>query len=207
MKRNSINILIILMFSLQGCASVTAFFYEGLWRSRWQKPDDVIEALDLSKGDHVADIGSGSGYFTFLIADAVGPAGKVYAVDIDEKMNKLVEKRAEEKGLANIETVLAEPRDPLLPDGSVDLIFVCDTYHHINDQIDYFMKIKKDLKPDGRVVVIDMDKGLPKLSGHWSSSEVVKKEMEEAGYELVKEYDFLAKQHFEIFKDADAYEE
>ncbi len=104
-------------------------------------------ALDISPGDYIADIGSGGGYFTFLLAEAVGPEGKVFATDIDQKMVRYIEEKAKERGLMNVEPILAEPHDPLLPDASIDLVFISNTYHHLSDRTDYFVEVKKYLKP------------------------------------------------------------
>ena len=100
---------------LAGCTALKRFAYEGFGRDGWQKPDEVIAALALRAGDRIADIGSGSGYFTLRLARAVGPSGKVYAVDIDHAMNEDLAARAREAGLANIEIVNARVDDPMLP--------------------------------------------------------------------------------------------
>jgi len=104
----------------------------------WQLPDEVIDSLNIKPGDHVSDIGAGGGYFTFILADAVGPNGKVYAVDVDEEITVELEDTVSESGHENIVVVLGEFEGPLLPDGTIDLVFLCNTYHHIEDRADYF---------------------------------------------------------------------
>src|SRR3990172_9550282 len=93
------------------CTQLKRCAYEGWGRDEWQQPERVVEALGLEPGARVADLGSGGGYFTFRLARAVGPTGKVYAVDVDEDLNAYVAERAREEGHANVETVLAEYTD------------------------------------------------------------------------------------------------
>ena len=184
-----------------GCTSLKRFAYEGFGRDSWQKPEEVIAALGLKAGDRVADIGSGSGYFTLRLARAVGPSGKVYAVDIDRAMNAELAERARDAGLANVETVDARAEVPMLPEAGVDLLFVSDAYHHIGDQVRYFATAAKALRPGGRLAVIDFDgRGwFERFIGHTTPPETIKKEMQEAGYRLEREFGFLERQAFLVF--------
>ncbi|MFN3533043.1 MAG: class I SAM-dependent methyltransferase [Candidatus Brocadia sp.] len=181
--------------------SLKRFAYEGYWRDRWQYPDQVIRVLKIQTGQHIADLGSGSGYFTFRLADAVGPNGKVYAVDIDRGMNTYVEKQAGKKGYQNIKVILAQHHDPLIPGDGVDWIFTCNTYHHIKDRVTYFSRARRYLKPSGRIAIIDFNGkgGFQKIFPHFTASEVIKKEMESVGYHLQHEFGFLPRQHFLVF--------
>ena len=123
-------------------------------RVEWQKPEKVVDYLSINKGDTVADIGAGSGYFTVLFSKRVGDNGKVYAVDIEKGMIEYIEKRAQKEGLNNMNYILAKPDDPLLPKSSVDLIFICDTYHHIEKRGNY-LKILKDVLKKLKVCLND----------------------------------------------------
>ena len=183
------------------CTTLKQWDYEGFGRDRWQCPDEVVRSLEIGGGDHVADLGSGSGYFTFRLAQAVSPRGRVYAVDVDEDMNRLIRNRAGEKNAENIEVILARYDDPLLPESGVDLIFTCNTYHHIEERRDYFTMARKYLRPGGRVAIIDYDGSgwLERLLGHWVSGEEMEREMKDAGYRLEGEFHFLKKQHFLVF--------
>lgn len=183
------------------CTSLKRFAYEGFWRDSWQHTEQVIRMLEIQAGQHVADLGAGSGYFTFRLADAVGPAGKVYAVDVDPGMNTYVKKETEKRRYQNIEVVLAQPHDPLIPEDGIDLIFTCNTYHHFKDRVAYFTHVQKYLRPGGRVAIIDFNgKGwFFKIFPHFTASEVIKKEMGSAGYHLQHEFGFLPRQHFMIF--------
>lgn len=183
------------------CTNLKRFAYEGFWRDRWQHPGQAIRVLEIQTGQHIADLGSGSGYFTFRLADAVGPNGKVYAVDVDQGMNKYMEKQARKRGYPNIEVILAQHHDPLIPGDGVDLIFTCNTYHHIKDRVAYFSQTRRCLKPSGRIAIMDFNgkEWFQKILPHFTASEVIKKEMESAGYHLQHEFNFLPRQHFLVF--------
>ncbi len=184
---------------LAGCTSFKRLAYEGFGRDGWQKPDEVVAALALRAGDRVADLGSGGGYFTFRFSKAVGPTGKVYAVDVDRDMLDYIGARAKEDGHPNIETVLAKYDDPLLPE-SVDLIFTCNVYHHIEGRVEYFASAARYLRPGGRIAIVDFDgRHWTAILGHTTPVEVVKKEMQEAGYRLERELDFLDRQAFLVY--------
>jgi ubiquinone/menaquinone biosynthesis C-methylase UbiE len=191
--------LALMLVLLAGCTTLKQCAYEGFNRDRWQQPDKVIESLQIRPGDRAADLGSGSGYFTFRLARAVGPEGKVYAVDIDQDMNRALAERAKKEGFANVEVILAKPDDPLLPPPGVDLIFTSNTYHHIQDRVRYFANLKKYLHGGGRIAIIEFNRNAWLPGGHYTPSEVIKKEMEQAGYALQREFDFLDRQSFLIF--------
>ena len=180
------------------------WIYEGGGRDAWQKPDEVMRALAIAPGAHVADIGSGGGYFTFRFARAVGASGRVYAVDIDEDMLRQLGERAHREGLTAVETILAEPHDPKLPAGGVDLIFLCNTYHHLDNHTDYFRRLRGALGPGGRVAIVELrgEGWLGRLFRHSTRKDVLQSEMEAAGYRLEQQFDFLGRQHFLIFSVA-----
>ena len=161
----------------------------------------MIESLAIKRGGRIADLGAGGGYFTFPLAKAVGPDGVVYAVDVDRDMTQLLQKEAREKDVRNVEVILARPEDPLLPANGVDLIFTVNTYHHISDRVHYFARAKKFLRPNGRIAIIDFNRRAwtEGLWRHYTPPDFIKREMENAGYRLQKEYDFLDRQSFLIF--------
>ncbi|MDH3444002.1 MAG: methyltransferase domain-containing protein [Deltaproteobacteria bacterium] len=201
-QRHSFGFFWLAIVLLGGCATLKQCAYEGLSRDEWQQPDRVIQSLQIRPGDTVADLGAGSGYFTFRLARAAGSTGKVYAVDIDEDMTEVLAQKAKKQNAANVEVILAKPEDPLLPDGSIDLIFTSNTYHHIGDRVRYFAALGKALRRGGRLAVIEYDRrswsaGLLK---HYTPSEFIKREMEQAGYRLARELDFLDRQSFLLFE-------
>ena len=165
-------------------------------RDAWQKPHDVVMALDLKPEEVIADIGAGTGYFARRFAHH---AGKVYAVDIDDKLLAIVRKTAP----ANLETVLAAPDDPHLPTGKVDTIFFCDVLHHIDNRPAYYAKLAKTLKPGGRIVVVDFyKKDLPigpPPAMKISDADVIA-EFRGAGFTLSKRLDTLPYQYFLFFE-------
>ncbi len=184
-----------------GCTALKQCVYEGFNRDEWQHPERVIASLELQQSQHLADLGSGSGYFTLRLAEAVGRTGKVYAVDVDLEMNEVLAQRAKDGGFDNIEVILAKYDDPRLPESGVDLIFSSNTYHHLEDRVAYFARVAKYLRPNGRIAIIDFngEGWLHKLLPHWTAAEVIEGEMKEAGYALERRHDFLPKQHFLIF--------
>jgi arsenite methyltransferase len=193
--------LFLLLVLIGGCAKLKQWAYEGLNRDAWQQPERVIQFLRVRAGDHVADLGSGSGYFTFRLAKAVGPGGKVYAVDIDAEMNELVAQRARQESADNVEVILAEPNDSKLPSTGVDLIFTANTFHHFQDRVAYFVNLRKHLRPNGRVAVIDFDRRawFQGLWSHYTPAEFIRREMEQAGYILQRDLNILDRQSFQIF--------
>ncbi len=171
-------------------------------RDAYQKPHDVITALDIKDGEVIADIGAGSGYFALRFARHVGDRGRVYAVDVSPDMIRAVNRRARDGGLRNVISVLAEPDDPLLADASIDRVFFCDVWHHVENQPKYLESIKKMLKPGGQVVMIDFHKKElpvgPPASMKIAREDLVR-QMDQHGFRLEKEHTFLPYQYFLVF--------
>lgn len=171
-------------------------------RDAYQKPHDVIVALDLKEGESVADIGAGSGYFALRLAHHVGDKGRVYAVDINPDMIVYMNRRIRDMQLKNIEAILAAPDDPLLMDASIDRFFICNTWHHIANQTQYLALIKKMLKPGGQVIMIDFHKKElpvgPPVEMKIAREDLVL-QMETNGFKLAKEHTFLPYQYFLVF--------
>lgn len=173
--------------------------FEDPKRAAWQKPEEVVEKLELKSGDIVADIGAGTGYFTRLFAQVVGPDGRALGLEIEQSMVNYMIEDAKRLGLGNYEARHIGPDSPELGPMSVDVIFLCNTYHHIENRIDYFRKVSASLKSGGRVVVVDFyKKELPEgpPPDHKISQELVLSEFKEAGYVLIRSHDFLPYQYF-----------
>jgi ubiquinone/menaquinone biosynthesis C-methylase UbiE len=171
-------------------------------RAGWQKPDKVPALLGLKPGMTVADIGAGTGYFERYFSQAVGSDGKVYAQDIEPNMVAHIRERALGEKTPNVIPLLGAPDDPKLPDASVDVVFICDTWHHINDRLEYLGRLGKALKPGGIVAVVDFHKrDLPVGPSveHKMSREEVVAEFEEAAWTLARESDLLPYQYVLIF--------
>jgi arsenite methyltransferase len=188
---------------LGGCTAFKRLAYDGFDRDAWQQPDRVVAVLRLHPGDRVADLGAGGGYFTFRLARAVGPTGRVYAVDVDDGLLAYLRERAEKDQLPQIETVRASEDDSNLPPASIDLIFVCDTFHHLPDPPAYFARLRDRLRPDGRVAIVELSHGsFP--PGHETARSTIVEDLEHAGYTRVASYDFLDRQSFQVFTPAEA---
>jgi ubiquinone/menaquinone biosynthesis C-methylase UbiE len=164
--------------------------FENESRDVYAKRRDIIRALGLHPGDAVADIGAGTGLFTELFAEQVGPKGIVYAVDIGPAFIKHIAEQARRHGREQIiKTVLNTPDSAELPPGSIDVAFLCDTYHHFEHAEKMLASIHRALRPGGRLVVVDFD--LRKDSGEFvrqrarAPKEVYYREIETAGFQLV----------------------
>jgi arsenite methyltransferase len=171
-------------------------------RDAYQKPHEVLTALGLKPGEVIADIGAGSGYFTFRLAHHVGDKGKIYAVDVSPDMVLHINRRIRELKAANVVSILADPDDPLLPDASVNRFFFSDSWHHIDNQTKYLALMKKMLKPAGEIVMIDFHKKDlpvgPPMQMKIAREDLIK-QMESNGFRLAKEHTFLPYQYFLVF--------
>ena len=177
-----------------------AKFLEGAERVQRMQVPRVIEALELKPGMHVADLGSGSGLFTRPIARAVAPTGVAYAVDIDDALLKIVAGSAKEARIDNIVIVHATATDSRLP-APVDLIFICDTLHHIGNQGPYLKGLRQHLKPGGRIAVIDFTERWP--AGHERmrySLDQLDGWMKDAGFSRTRSYDWLENSFFVFYE-------
>lgn len=194
---------LMLLLWLTACEQIAYQQMNDPGRDSWQQPDAVIQALQIIPGTHIADLGAGGGYFTFFLAEAVGPEGKVYAVDTDNASLRFIEKEGAQRGgmPRQVELILAAPNDPRLPSHGVDLIFTCNTYHHLSDRVPYAKSLARYLRPNGRIAILDYKEGswFGSLFGHATSKETVRQELEAADYRLINDFDFLAKQHFQVF--------
>ena len=168
-------------------------------RDAWQKPHEVIEALKLKPDAVIADIGAGTGYFSVRFAHML-PKSKVYAVDLEPDMVRHLAARAKREQLANVVAVQAAPEDAKLPE-KVDLALLVDTYHHIDDRVAYFSRLKASLAPQGRIAIIDftLDSEIGPPPRARIEPEQVKRELARAGLKLADEHVFLPNQYFLVF--------
>ncbi len=170
-------------------------------RDAWQKPDAVIKALDLKQDTIVADIGSATGYFPVRFAGAL-PKGRVYGIDIEKSMVDYLNERAGRENLPNLSSILGKPDDPKLPE-PVDVVFICNTYHHIEDRQVYFEKLKKNLRAGARLVIVDFIKGElpvgPPDQMKLAPDELIS-ELSAVEYRLVQKFEILPYQYFLIFQ-------
>lgn len=168
------------------------------------KANQIMEILALKPGQILADIGSGGGYFTFRFAEAVGAKGKIYAVDTNQELLTFIKKQAIEQRFTNVVTLHTASEHPDLPTHMFDYVFLRNVTHHLPNRVEYFQRLKKTLKPDGKVIIIEYDGrgrlfSFHRVHQHFISQNVLLEEMKQAGYCLQKSYDFLSEQSFFIF--------
>ncbi|MEM6785107.1 MAG: methyltransferase [Bacteroidota bacterium] len=171
-------------------------------RERTERPDLVIEGLALLSNYTVADIGAGTGYFTFRIAEAV-PQGRVFAVDIQPEMLAIIEARQRERGLDNITRILGTESSPELPADTLDATLLVDAYHEFAYPREMLAAIYAATKPGGKLVLIEYrgeDPTVPIKPLHKMTEAQVRLELEAAGFTFVANRDFLPQQHFLVFE-------
>ena len=171
-------------------------------RERQERTDLLIAGLSLSDDFVVADIGAGTGYFTFPVAQRV-PRGKVFSVDIQPEMLARVERRKALENVANVETVLGEEDDPKLPAKEIDLAFIVDAYHEFSFPREMGERLKESLKPGGRLVLVEYraeDRRVPIKRLHRMSELQVKQEMAAIGLDWIRTESYLPQQHVLIFQ-------
>ncbi len=171
-------------------------------RAEWQKPDAVVKALGLQGSETVADLGAGSGYFTFRFAKALR-TGKVVATDVDPEMVRHMHRKVMAEHLANVRVVLTDPKDPGIP-SDADVAFVCDVIHHVADRDARLHRGFEEMKPGARLVVIEFKEGkLPQ--GPPEAVKIPKAKLvsmlEGVGFKLrLERRELLPYQHFLVFE-------
>ena len=175
--------------------------FESPGREVYDQRHRIIEATGVKAGMTVADIGAGTGLFTRLFSEQVGASGKVYAVDISKVFIDNILNLSREQGQRNVEGVVNASTDVQLPPRSIDIAFICDTYHHFEKPLAMMQSIRRALKPGGQVIVVDFRK-IPGVSTSWVMGHVragqpqVVQEIESLGFRLVEDSDLLKTNYF-----------
>jgi predicted methyltransferase len=199
----------------QGVHPITGRQYAGVmsadgagWLTRPEReeeehPDQALQDIGIAKGSSVADIGAGSGAITWRLAVLVGPAGKVYANDIQPRMLDLLRQNMAQRKISNVETVLGSANDPKLPPAALDLELLIDVYHEFSHPQEMLDHLRDSLKPGGRLVLLEYrgeDPSVPIRPEHKMTVAIVKAEVEPEGFRLDKTIETLPRQHILIFK-------
>jgi len=176
-------------------------------RQREEDCETLLAALKVQPGQTVCDMGCGNGFYTLPLAKQVGEGGKVLAVDIQPEMLRLLDERAKEEGIENIELITGTQIDPQLAPGSVDLILLVDVYHEFSHPRQMLEAMHRALKPTGRIALAEFrleDRNVPIKRLHKMSKKQILREYEASGFRLVEEFDKLPWQHLMFFSRADS---
>lgn len=172
-------------------------------RETEEHPDEALDALKIPKGATVADIGAGVGYFTWRLAERVGPAGVVYGEDIQQAMLDKLRENMQTRHIANVREVLGKIDDPKLPKASVDLIILVDVYHEFSEPEKMLDRMREALKPNGRLVLVEYrgeDPKVPIKPEHKMTLKQVRAEVEPEGYRFDESIEVLPEQHIIVFR-------
>ena len=172
-------------------------------RETEERPQLAIDALEIKPGQTIADLGAGSGYYTFRIAPLVGAKGRVLAIDVEPRMLRIISERARRGGIDNVTTVLSTPSDPNLEPNSVDLLFMVDVYHELEFPLEMMTKVREALKPGGRVALIEYRAEDPKVMikpVHKMTERQIVRELTAAGFRHQKTVRTLPLQHLVLFE-------
>jgi ubiquinone/menaquinone biosynthesis C-methylase UbiE len=175
---------------------------ESGWNAR-QPPDMVMDSIGVKAGMVVAEVGAGQGRYVVHMAARVGDSGKIYANDINQSKLDYLESRCEREGIENVETILGEVEDPLLPEGEIDLVYLINTYHDLDEPVELMRNIMPALKSDGVLVIIEQDTQKSSSTHHAIDQQELFDQTELAGYELVRVMTFLERDNINIFRPAD----
>lgn len=169
-------------------------YSESDWKARdkWMKVAEIFQIANIQVGNEVADIGCHEGYISIRLADFIGETGKVYSVDVrEDRLNKLND-IASKRGIRNIQTILGDYDDPKLEENSIDVVLIIDAYHEMNDYKQILFHVKKALKPDGRILILEKLKRQKigksrqeQTMGHTIAPKYVENELKEAGFEVI----------------------
>ncbi len=191
----------------RGIAQVMSYhgapWLERTERMEEERPDLVLAALDLKPGMTVADIGAGSGYYSWRMGERVGSGGTVYAVDIQPEMIKILRQRMSQRGAVNVKAILGTTTDPGLPAGKLDLALMVDVYHEFEYPYEMLASIARALKPGGRLVFVEYranDPAVPIKASHTMTEAQVRKEAALHPLEWLKTESDLPWQHVIVFR-------
>jgi arsenite methyltransferase len=169
-------------------------------RDKWHQPEKVMDLVGVRPGMIVGEVGAGHGYFTFKLSQRVGNTGKIYANDISRSALKYLNDRCKREGITNIETVIGEVEDPLLPK-DLDMVFIVNAFHDLARPVELLNNLSLSLKPEARVVILDRDPEKVQYdTDHFLSREMVLEKIEESVFELDRLETFLPQHNIYIIR-------
>ncbi len=169
-------------------------------KDKWHQPEKVMDLVGVRQGMMIGEVGAGHGYFTFKLAERVGESGKIYANDISRSALRYLRDRCEREGISNIETVIGEVENSLLPE-ELDMVFIVNAFHDLAKPVELLNNLSLSLKPDARVVIIDRDpEKVDHSTDHFLSREVVLEKIAESVFELERLETFLPQHNVYIIK-------
>jgi ubiquinone/menaquinone biosynthesis C-methylase UbiE len=164
------------------------------------KPELIMDTIGVKQGMVIGEVGAGEGYFTFKLSKRVGPKGKIYANDIKKSVLETIKEKSADENIQNISIVHGETEDPLFPITNLDMIVMMQVYHDLEKPVIFFRNLKKYLKSEGNVVIIDKD---PDRWGkgwdHFMTKEAILDSVKKSGYELIRLETFLESDNIYIF--------
>jgi ubiquinone/menaquinone biosynthesis C-methylase UbiE len=175
-------------------------------RETEEEPTRLVAALDLKPGNHVGDVGAGSGYLTWRLAKAVGPTGHVYANDIQPEMLTILRTNVAARGVTNVTPVLGEVTDPKLPEAALDLIILVDVYHECDHPLEMAAAMTRSLRPGGRLVLVEYrgeEKWVPIKPLHKMTEAQVRQELALQPLTFVTNLAVLPRQHILVFRKSE----
>lgn len=195
-------VLLILLFCVRMSAEESISQYSNV-RDREHQPEKVMDVVGVKPGMVIGEVGAGRGYFTFHLSRRVGESGKIYANDISSGALSSLRRQCERDGIHNIETILGEVEDPLLPEGILDMVFMVNAFHDLAKPVELLDNLVSSLKPGAVVVIIDRDPAkIRDPGGHFLSREEVLEKIEESQFELDRIESFLPQHSIYILKVA-----
>ena len=181
--------------------NASSFSPQSVSRDGWQQSEKIMDAVGIKPGMVIGEAGAGDGYFTFKLSKRIGKIGKIYANDIVEKGLKKIRERCKREGINNIETILGKEKNPLFPEGKLDMVIMVYVFHELKHPAEFFENVKLSLKPGAKIVVVDRD---PEKYGYYSTHFLKKDEIlrrvKNTGFELEKIETFLPRDNIYIFQ-------
>lgn len=170
-------------------------------RDTWHQPDRVMDAVGVKHGMKIGEVGAGHGYFTFHLSRRVGNSGRIYANDIASRALASLRRKAENEGITNIETIIGEVEDPLLPKGILDMVFMVNAFHDLAKPVELLNNLIPSLKPDAPVVIIDRDPSkFRDPAGHFLTQEEIFEIIRQSDFELDRIETFLPQHNIYILR-------